>query len=50
MIVTLITLGKNLESYSKGKTTDALKKSYEDGSKDCYNYRKGFNRKRKGKK
>ena len=25
MILTLITLGKTLEAYSKGKTTDALK-------------------------
>ena len=29
MILTLITVGKMLEARSKGKTTDALKKSYE---------------------
>lgn len=29
MILTLITVGKMLEAHSKGKTTDAIKKSYE---------------------
>ena len=34
MILTLITVGKMLESISKGKTTDALKESDEAGSED----------------
>ena len=34
MILTLITVGKMLEARSKGKTTDALKRSDETGTKD----------------
>ena len=47
MIVTLITLGKMLESYSKGKTTDALKSLMKMVPKTLHNYRKGFNRNEK---
>ena len=35
MILTLITVGKMLEARSKGKTTDALKGTYEACSQDC---------------
>ena len=34
MILTLITVGKMLEAYSKGKTTDALKSLMEAGAED----------------
>ena len=48
MIVTLITLGKMLESYSKGKTTDALKSLMKMVPKTA-NYRKDLTRNEKEK-
>lgn len=38
MILTLITVGKTLEAYSKGKTTDANKKAYGACARFCKGY------------